>query len=277
MRLGGPIFRPYADAQEWIDLVKAAGYRAAYCPVNGDAGEDVVKAFAAAAEKADIVIAEVGTWSNPLSPNEAERLEALEKCKKGLDLADRIGANCCVNIAGSRGDKWDGPCPSDLTAETFDRIVETVRDILDSVQPKRSFYTLETMPWMFPDSADSYLELIRAIDRRSFAVHFDPVNLVCSPQRYFANRALIRDFVDKLGAKIKSVHAKDIILRDRLTVHLDEVLPGTGGLDYRTLLQCLNSLPQDVPVLLEHLPGEAEYIQAANYIRSTAGEIGIPL
>ena len=65
-----------------------------------------VQAYAAAAKAADIVIAEVGTWSNPLSPDEAKRKAALEKCKKGLALADEIGARCCVNITGSLGLKW---------------------------------------------------------------------------------------------------------------------------------------------------------------------------
>ena len=34
------------------------------------------------------------------------------------------------------------------------------------------------MPWTLPDSPDSYLELMGAIDRRQFAVHFDPTNLI---------------------------------------------------------------------------------------------------
>ena len=69
-------------------------------------------------------------------------------------------------------------------------IVQTVREIIDAVKPVRTFYTLETMPWMYPDSAHSYLELIRAIDRERFAVHLDVVNLVCSPQRLLRQRRL---------------------------------------------------------------------------------------
>ena len=42
-----------------------------------------VRAPEAAARAADIVIAEVGAWSNPLSPDDETRAEALEKCKKG--------------------------------------------------------------------------------------------------------------------------------------------------------------------------------------------------
>ncbi|MCM8756987.1 MAG: hypothetical protein NC823_00715 [Candidatus Omnitrophica bacterium] len=60
----------------------------------------------------------------------------------------------------------------------FDLIVEVVRQIIDAVKPVRSYYTLETMPWMYPDSAESYQSLLQAVDRKAFAVHFNPVNLL---------------------------------------------------------------------------------------------------
>lgn len=277
MRLGGPIFEETDSPESWAAVVKAAGYRAAYCPVAPDAGDETIKAYAAAAGKADVIIAEVGVWSNPLGPNRVDASAALEKCKASLALADKIGARCCVNIAGSCGKKWDGPDATDLTEETFDRIVVVVRDIIDTVNPTRSFYTLETMPWMYPDSPDAYLRLVKAIDRKGFAVHLDPVNLVCSPQRYFSNHALIRECFEKLGEHIKSCHAKDILLRDNLTVHLDEMRPGQGNLDYTTFLTELSRLDADLPLMLEHLPNEREYRTAASHIRDVADREGISL
>jgi sugar phosphate isomerase/epimerase len=275
MRLGSPIFEKYDTAEEWVAILRRAGFRAAYCPVESGASPDRVREFANAAARAEIVIAEVGAWSNPLSPDDAIRKPALEKCQKALALAEEIGARCCVNIAGSRGAKWDGPCSEDLTPATFDLIVASVREIVDAVRPTRTFYTLEPMPWMFPDSAESYLELLRAVDRPGLGVHFDPVNLINSPERYFRNGAFVRDFVAKLGPRIRSVHAKDILLQDRLTVHLDEVRPGLGQLDYPAFLGAVESLGGDVPVLLEHLPKAEDYVAAAEYVRGVAREAGI--
>jgi sugar phosphate isomerase/epimerase len=277
MRLGGPIFDKYETPREWVAAVKSAGYRAAYCPVGTDATAEEIEAYSAAARAADIVIAEMGAWSNPLGPDEAARKADVEKCKKSLALADKVDARCCVNIAGSRGSKWDGPYAEDLTEATFEKIVEVVRDIIDSVKPRRSFYTLETMPWMYPDSADSYLDLIRAIDRKSFAVHFDPANLINCPDRYFRSGEVIRDFVAKLGPLIKSCHAKDILLDGKMTTHLDEVRPGCGGLDYGVLLVEMSGLGQDVPVMLEHLPDGEEYVAAAAYVRRVADGGGLTL
>jgi sugar phosphate isomerase/epimerase len=274
VRLGGPVFADCSDPEAWVAALRGKGYGAAYCPV--EEAQDV-EAFRRAAERAGIVIAEVGAWSNPLSRDDAVRREAFNLCCRRLALADAIGARCCVNIAGSRGAKWDGPCAEDLTAETFDLIVETVRRIIDEVRPTRTFYALEPMPWMYPDSPDGYLELIRAVDRRRFAVHLDPVNLVSSPQRYFGNGALIRECFRTLGPYVRSCHAKDILLSDRFTVHLDEVRPGLGGLDYRAYLRELDKLDADLPLMLEHLSAETDYDLAAAYVRAVAADIGVSI
>src|SRR5437773_8549170 len=124
MRLGGPVF-DYESPEQWVRAVRAAGYRAAYCPLEAEAGADTIAAYAQAARQADVVIAEAGAWSNPLSPDPAARQAALEKCQRQLALADEIGARCCVNISGSRGELWYGPHPDNLTPATFDLIVET--------------------------------------------------------------------------------------------------------------------------------------------------------
>ena len=224
----------------------------------------------------ELVIAEVGAWSNPLSPLPQQRKDALEHCKRNLALAEEVGARCCVNIAGSRGLRWDGPHALNFTDESFDMIVQSVREIIDAVSPKRTYYTLETMPWMYPDSADSYLALFKAIDRKAFAVHFDPVNIVSSPQRFFSTTALIRDFVEKLGPHIRSVHCKDIRITDTLTVHLEECRPGLGALDHATLFRELSKLDADLPVMMEHLP-EEEFPLAAKYLRAVAGSVGVKL
>ncbi|HZU02280.1 MAG TPA: TIM barrel protein [Ktedonobacteraceae bacterium] len=276
MRLGAPLPQHFSDPGSWIAALQERGYRAAYCPV--EQRNNMLDAYVQAAQEADVLIAEVGAWSNPLSPDEHERGKAIAYCQQRLALAEAIGARCCVNISGSRGSVWDGPHPENLTEESFDLIVETVRKIIDAVHPRRTFYTLETMPWLYPDSTESYVQLLRAIDRKQFAVHFDPANLVNSPQRYYHNGALIREFVSTLGSSIKSCHARDVVLTGGyLPLHLDECRPGLGTLDYRVLLQELERVDSDMPLLLEHLRREEDYALGAQYIRTIAREVEVPL
>jgi sugar phosphate isomerase/epimerase len=271
IRLGGPIFREYKnDPAEWAKLHKEWGYSAAYCPVDADAPEELIKAFEAEAKKNDLIIAEVGAWSNPISVNEKQRNEAIQFCIQQLDLADKIGANCCVNIAGSKNpEKWDAPHRDNLTQDTFDLIVEVTQQIIDSVKPTRTYFTLETMPYVFPNSVESYEELIRKINREKFAVHFDPVNLINSPERYYNNKALIKDAFKKLGKYMKSCHGKDTIIQNELTVHINETRPGLGNLDYSTYLTELSKL-DNVPLMLEHMEEPEEYKVACNFIKKIA-------
>jgi len=278
IRLGAPIFTQWGSANEWAEAVHAKGYSAAYCPVNNDASDAKTQSFAAAAAKFDITIAEVGAWnSNPISTDDAERNRSIKFNQAQLALADRIGARCCVNVAGSRSPVWSGPHPDNLSNDTFDMIVESTRKIIDGVNPKRTFYALECMQWVYPDSVDSYKQLIIAIDRKAFAVHIDPVNLINRPSRYFDTAGVIRECFRQLGHLVRCCHAKDVIMSTKAIVHLDEVRPGLGTLDYTTYLTELVRTAPDAPLMLEHLPNEAEYDLAASHIRSIAAQAGISI
>ena len=278
IRLGGPVFGAYDGPGQWVELLRKSGYRAAYCPVNPGADEQLIKDYENAAKKHDIVISEVGAWSNPISPDQAEANKAIEKCIHGLQLADQIGASCCVNISGSKNAKyWAGPHRDNLTPEVFDQVVETTRKIIDDVKPKRTFFALEAMPWSFPDSTETYLQLLKAIDRSHFGVHLDPVNMIRSPREYFNNGKLISEMFSKLGPYIKSCHAKDITLREDNNIpQLDEVRAGLGNLDYAVFLKELAKL-NDVPLMMEHLESAEEYDLAARHIRSVGKSINISM
>lgn len=275
IRLGGPVFEPYDSPKQWVQIMQSLGYSAAYCPVKAQDSDEKVQAYAKAAKKANIVIAEVGAWSNPLSTDETARNKALAKCRRQLELADRIGARCCVNISGSRGPEWAGPHKDNLTQETFDMIVEVTRTIIDVVQPTRTYFTLEAMPWAYPDSADAYLRLLKAIDRKRFAVHLDPMNLITSSQIYYRSGAMIRECFRKLGPHIRSCHAKDIQINPKIyTPQLSEVRPGLGEMDYKAFLTELSRIG-DIPLMMEHLPNNEEYQLAAKHIRKVGGSLGL--
>ncbi|MDP0496765.1 MAG: TIM barrel protein [Verrucomicrobiota bacterium JB024] len=273
MRLAGPDITPGESPAEWIADARNKKYAATKWPFPPATTPDEAarqKAYVEAAAKANLVIAEVGAWSNPIDPDTAKAEQAIRHCQESLALADEVGAKCCVNVSGSRNpDKWAGPHPTNFDPEVFDMIVEIVRKIIDAVNPKRTFYCLETMPWIFPSSPEEYLTLFKAIDRPGFAVHLDPVNMINCPERAYRNGEFLRECFRQLGAHIKSCHAKDIKLQENLTLHLDECRPGTGTLDYGIYLQELSRLHPDTPLLLEHLPKE-EYPLGVAHILEVA-------
>lgn len=278
MRFGGVIFKKWETPEQWAQIALDAGYSAVYFPVDYTAKDSLIDGYVKAAKAADLVISEIGVWNNLLDRDPAKRSANFERAVHQLELADHVGANCCVNIAGSYSEQWDGPHKDNLTRRAFDEIVQMTQDIIDRVKPRSTFYSLEPMPWMYPDSADSYVELIKAVDRKGFAAHLDPVNVISSPQLYYRSGEVIREWFDKLGPQIRSCHAKDIRLSGKLTVHLDECRPGTGELDYETYLACMAQLQDDnVCLMLEHMTEEEDYILATRHLKGLAQKLGIKL
>lgn len=275
MRIGGELKQPYRDPEEWVRLVKGMTYSAATAPVDCHAPADVRAAYKRAAKENDIVIGEVGIWKNCLSLDEAERKAAMEYSKEQLAFAEELEAGCCVNVAGNRGGFWCGCSEHSYTEETYTMIVDMVREIIDAVKPKKTFFTLEPMPWMVPDSPEQYLKLLKDVDRAAFGVHLDITNLIYTPKNYCNAYAFIKNCFELLGPYIKSVHAKDIVLEDGYSVVFREVVPGTGSLDYTRILPYIEALGPDTTMFTEHLPDLASYQQAVKYMRECAEKTGI--
>lgn len=274
IRLGGPVPGRFADPVEWVKSVKSLGYSASLSPVQPGSPGELIRAFREEAKKNNIVIAEVGAFGNNiLDPDESARKDAVKKNIEALQLADEIGACCCVNTSGAIAEIQDEPNRGIYSKKTFDMVIETVRYIIDQVKPVNTFYTLEAMPFMIPDSPDNYLEIIKSVERKKFAAHLDPVNMISTPQRYFNNSLFLKECFAKLGPYIKSIHAKDVIISKGL-VHLAECRPGLGALNYMVLLQEAAKLG-DIPIILEHLNTQQEYKLAADYIRETGKKEGM--
>jgi sugar phosphate isomerase/epimerase len=275
IRFGGPVLNAPADPVELAKAHRTAGYRAAYVP-DGLSPKDAprMREFERAFQQEGVMLAECNGWRNLLASDPAERKKNLDYVCLRLAVADEVGARCCVDFLGTfaPGSSY-GPHPDNLTPAAFELAVQTVRTVIDAVKPRRAKFALEMMQWILPDSVDSYVKLIQAIDRPAFGVHLDPVNLIVSPRMYYDTGAVIRECFEKLGRHVVSCHAKDLILRDKLALHLDEVPPGHGNMDYRTYLSALARLPNDTPLMLEHLSTAAEYVAALEHLKGLAGEL----
>ena len=276
IRLGAPVDAPGDDPEALALAHRKLGYRAAYCPDVKLGDKDRIRAVSEAFAKHDVAIAEVGRWCNLLEADEAKRKENLKTVIDGLALAEEIGARCCVNIAGSYNkETWFGPHPDNLSKQFFDAAVENARAIVDAVNPSRAKFSYEVMGWALPDSPDSYLALIKANDRRGFGVHHDPCNAVNCPERFYRNTELLNEFFDKLGPYIVSCHAKDLVWDIEMNVHFREVAPGQGKMDYATYLKRLAALPNDAPLMMEHLAAVKDYDVPRAYLLDLGPKVGV--
>jgi sugar phosphate isomerase/epimerase len=276
VRLGGPIFLKSDDPAELAREHRRLGYSAAYCPSARVEDGDRIRAIRTAFAAENVVIAEVGAWRNMLDPDAQKRAENLKYVTERLALAEAVEARCCVDIAGSFNPTvWYGAHPRNLSREFFDATVENCRKVIDGVKPRRTTFSIEMMGWSLPEGPDSYLRLIRAVDRPAFAVHMDVCNGINSPERFYNNAAFITECFSKLGKWIVSCHAKDLAWIPEYNVHFKEVIPGKGEMDYATYLRELSKLSVDAPLMLEHLQNADEYTEGREYIRSVGNRIGV--
>jgi len=244
--LGGPVFIQDDDPRAIAREHRNWGYAAGYCPEAKVEDAERVRAIREAFAAENVVIAEVGGWVNMMDRDEAKRRKNLDYVTRRLALAEETGARCCVNIAGSwHPEIWYGPHPGNFSQEFFDGTVENCRRVIDAVKPKRTHFTIEMMGWTIPDSPDSYLKLIDAVDREAFAVHIDVCNSINSPYRFYNNSEFIRECFQKLGERAVSCHAKDLAWEVEFNVHFREVVPGRGEVDYTAYLRELGVCPSN--------------------------------
>ncbi len=294
IRFGGPVFANTiaaaapgqshgAPADDPVALARAhhaKGFTAAYAPRVRLDDKARIQAIREAFAAEGIVIAEVGYWDNLVDTDPATRRGNRQCMLDALALADELGAACAVDIFGSycHGNGNSRHLAANFSAEAFDEAVEMARFFLDTVQPRTAFFTYEIFPFSVVDSPVAIAKLIEAVDRSHFGVHLDLVNLINCPRAYWSSGDIMRDCVRLFGDRIVAAHVKDIKLKEpAISVILEEVIPGQGALDMGAFVREIHRLPRVVPFMMEHLGSEAEYDQAAAYVRGVAAADGIRL
>lgn len=275
MRLGIAGGISHRTPEEWAEKQYNLGCGAVILPLDYKAADSIVDTYVKACSDYGLIIAEVGAWCNPMSSVSKERKKNIAYIKEQLRFADRINARCCVNIAGTSGEIWDGGYIENYSEEMYTAIVETLQEIIDDVNPQNTYYTLEPMPWMIPHSPESYLQLIEDVGRDKFAAHLDAVNMINCPERYFFNGDFIEKCVQLLGKYLRSCHVKDVRLERFLTFNLKETYCGDGNLDIVRYAELIHECDKDMPFILEHLSSEEEYINSLKYVQELLKDVSL--
>ncbi len=268
MYLGTSSPLAHTSPEDWAAKHKALGLKTVNFPVNCTEGEEKIMAYKKAADEAGLTIAEVGVWRNTLAADPTERQQWIDYAVGQLKMADRIGARCCVNVVGTPfGPRWDGGYRENFSEEAWTMAVKMIQEIIDRAEPTRTKFSIESMPWMIPSSPDEYVRLMEAVNREAFGAHLDVVNMITSPERYFFNDRFLEECFTKLKGKICSCHLKDINLKEEYTFQLEECACGQGTLDIELYAKLASAEDPEMPMIIEHLTTDEEYIQSVEYVR----------
>lgn len=275
MRLGGPIFKKVSSVEEDVSIHQKLGFGAAYCRYI----EDPIKRkeYKQAFSEANIVLAEYGAYClNILDTDITLRQKNIDEICRRLAYADEMGVRCCVIHGGSveTGD-WGNANPLNMSEKSFTETVAIVQSIIDRVNPITTKLVMETESYLLPDNPVIYARLIEAVDRASFAVHFDPVNIIVNPRDFYFNAQFLKICFALLGPWIVSCHAKDLNMPlKHATVQIDETFIGDGVLDYITYLKEIHKLTPPPTLMIEHL-NESQLIKGLGFVFKKAEEAGI--
>ncbi|MCQ2575820.1 MAG: sugar phosphate isomerase/epimerase [Treponema sp.] len=269
MRLGISSGLNHNGPEDWAAKHKSLGLGCVNFPVTYESGRDTYMAYKTAADKAGLIIAEVGVWRNTLAKDPAERDKWIEYAINQLKIADEIGAKCCVNVAGTPyGPRWDGGYRENFSEEAWDMTVKMVQEIIDTAKPKTAKYSIESMPWMIPTGPAEYAKLIEKVNRSEFTAHLDVVNMITSPERYFFNDKFLKECFTTLKGQIHSCHLKDINLKEEYTFQLQECACGQGTLNIELFAELATTENPDMPMIIEHLNTDEEYISSIKYVQN---------
>lgn len=278
MRLGGTVFYDGRNPEEYARMHVEKGYGAALCPhwISLDYPQEL-NDFKQVMKAYDICIAEVGAWCNQMHPDKTKAEENVQYMISRLQLAEELEAVTCVNILGTKiTEHWYGAHPDGYSESFFEDAVKVSQRVIDAVNPKHTKLSFEMMPYYFLDSPEEYLRFLKSVNRSAAGVHLDICNTMNQPKRFYNNTSFIRETFELLGKYIVTLHLKDIALKTTsLTVEFEEVLLGTGGIDYVTLMQEIGKLSPNIPAMLEHLETEEEYDMATNAAVRFAKQAGL--
>jgi sugar phosphate isomerase/epimerase len=295
LRLGAPVFihgekkaaetgenhgAAAVDPEALAKAHRAKGYSAAYSPRVKMNQPELVKEVRRAFEAEDVMLAEYGNYKNFWDTDKQTRDRNREEMVEVLAVSEELGVRCAVGIVGSlcHGRVPTEHLEANFAQEMFEEAVDLARFFIDTVKPKTTFFAYEIFPFNVLDSPEMIVTFIHAVDRKQFGVHLDLVNLINCPRAYFTSGNLMKECIRLFGDRIISAHAKDVKLKEpSISVILEEVIPGGGGLDIAANIRELHKLAQTVPFMIEHLKSEEEYDRAAAHIRRVARKEGIDL
>lgn len=286
LNLGGGRGQPTPAAGDDIGAaVKALhdrGFTAVFASGNYwiAASEAMVNEFRAATKQFDIDVFELGGYRNILHPDESSRQENLKRIAQCLEAAERIGCRMVGTITGSRNPEGNQYAdnyavhPDNWTLETWKMTVAGIKQILKDTAGLKAVLGMEAQVTTNLDGPIAHRNLMDDVADPRCKVNLDPTNMI-HLHNHFHTTQLLNQCFDMLGEDIMGCHAKDTyILPHSQTVHVQEVCPGRGRMDYETYLTRLSQMKWPRSLHVEHIPLD-QYPEAWAYIGKVAAKVGV--
>jgi sugar phosphate isomerase/epimerase len=219
-----------------------------------------------------------GSYPCIVCDDEDTRREGVRIAQNAVRRAKEVGAL----VAGVRPtslhptSQW-GPHPLNYAPETEDRLVRSLSEIAEACEEHQIPITLEVHVTTTLRDAETIRSIIDRTGSSWIKVNADLVNFVSGFHAAYDTTTLINHVYDVLGPYIYMAHLKDVKVDAPLVVHISECLPGTGLLDWDTLLRRFEALLPDGFALIEHLTDYNDVVKARDFVVGKLNELQIPI
>lgn len=283
MRLGVSGGRLPADMDEITpDLcaeVRSLGYSGVFCRFRKN---DPFTTTRQQCERARAVLAEgglelyqvTGYWQCLIHPDESARREAVRTVQAALRIAGWLGARGIDTGPGSMSPRgpWF-PHPGNWTPGARRQLIRSLRECAPAAEESGVYLSLEAHQLVTLKTPEVTRDVLDAVDSPYVRCDLDAANWITLETAFDTGPAIDHMF-DVLGEHIVSGHAKDSIIQDRLTIHIDTGSPGTGTLDFDTYLRRMDALDPSYPLIVEGASYD-EWPAAAQFLHGRAQKLGI--
>ena len=212
-----------------------------------------------------------------ISPDESVRKAGVQDAQNIAKLAARMGvteSGARPTSLNPRGDWW--PHPDNYKPETEDRLVQSLKEIVEVAEGEGVDVVLETHVTTTLNSAQSIKRVMERVGSDHLKLNLDTVNFVGDFPTAYNPKPMIDEMFDLNADRIATVHVKDFYMEDRFVIHIAETVIGTGMMDLDTVLRRSYEANPDVYVVIEHLPVDLIQLAKRN-LTAKIQELGIPL
>ncbi len=260
--------------EDTVRRIREAGYTSVNTQPS-QWNDDELAEMRTALRKHDVTVFEVGAYSNIIHPDRNRRQEIISAIIRKFEDSEKVGGGLVATVSGCCDHKYlINPLPENWSPETWKILVQSVKQILRDTAGMKTALGMEAQITTNIDGPKAHRRLIDDVGDPRCAVNLDPTNMI-SFREYFRTTELLHECFDLLGESILGCHAKDtFILPDIQTLHIQEVCPGRGIMDYTTFLVRMSRMRWPRALFPEHLPAE-QYPEADAYIRKTAQAAGV--
>lgn len=198
--------------------------------------EDQVKKIKKTASKYNLAFSSIACHTTFVSPRYFDRENGINKFKKAIDDAQKMGAETVVTLVGDG--YYDPPLYNLITRkDAWEQVVSATREVADYAKQYNIDVSIELLQGTIINDVESMLKLIEIVDRPNVYCCVDVGTFYTTVKPKMS----VKEAIQKLGDRIKVVHVKDEVGFPNI-IQSQHVWFGGGYVNFVEMSEALKSV-----------------------------------